>query len=159
MDPAAQAALLTQLQAEVQTLQAAATVAAAATAAAAAAAPPAGPPVPPTPPVFTLAPALATTAVTYLDLTSSTGAKHFKGATEPLSVQPFDFADPSDLQIFLDLTLKKSQIWGWNAIFTIPVIDPVTAVSTNRNLLSEYGMIPLESVTAHVASYYSTSSK
>ena len=151
MDAATQA-ILAQLQAEVQTLQAAATAATAT----AAAAPPVGPPMPP---VFTLAPALANTATTYLDLTSAAGAKHFKGATEPLSAQPFDFADPSDLQIFLDLVLKKSQIWGWNTIFTIPVTDPSTAVTTNHNLLNEYGLIPLLAVTTQVTTYYATSSK
>jgi hypothetical protein len=76
-----------------------------------------------------------------------------------LSTQPFDFADPSDLQVFLDLVLKKSQIWGWNTIFTIPVIDATTATTTNRNLLSEYGMVPLSSITAQVMTYYSTQSK
>jgi hypothetical protein len=88
MDAAAQAALLTQLQAEVQNLQAAAATAAAANAAAAAN--------PPTVPVFTLAPALANTA-TFLDLTSTSGSKHFKGATESLNTQAFGFDDPADL--------------------------------------------------------------
>jgi hypothetical protein len=87
---------------------------------------------PPAPPVFTLAPALANTA-TYLDLTSSSEARHFKGATKPLNAQPFNFADPSDLQIlFLDLVLKKSQVWGWNTIFTIPLLDAVTALTAQR---------------------------
>jgi hypothetical protein len=103
MDPAAQA-ILAQPQAEVQTLQASA---AAAAAASATAAPPAGPL---TSPVFTLAPALANTVTTYLDLTSSTGAKHFKGATEPLSTQSFDFSDAAGLKFFLDLVLNESQI-------------------------------------------------
>ena len=76
MDPAIQV-VLDQLQTEVQISQAAA-----AAAADTAAVPPLGPPAPPS---FTLAPALANTATTYLDLTSSAGAKHFKGATEPLS--------------------------------------------------------------------------
>jgi hypothetical protein len=154
LDAVAQAALLAQLQTQVQTLQAAVLAANAATAAVP---PVAGPPI--APPVFTLAPALANTAATYLDLTSAAGAKHFKGATEPLSAQPFDFADPSDLQIFLDLALKKSQIWGWNTIFTIPVTDPITANTTNHNLLSEYGMIPLQAITTQVTTYYATSSK
>jgi hypothetical protein len=73
-----------------------------------------------------------------------------------LSAQPFNFTDPSDLQAFLDLALKKSQIWGWNTILTIPVTDPATAVTTNRNLLSKYGMIPLQSVTTQVMTYYDT---
>jgi hypothetical protein len=149
MDPAAQA-ILAQPQAEVQTLQASAAAASVTTA------PPAGPL---TSPVFTLAPALANAVTTYLDLTSSTGAKHFKGATKPLSTQSFDFSDAADLKFFLDLVLNESQIWGWNSIFTIPVTDPVTTTTTDRNLLSEYGMIPLESVTAHVTTYYNTPSK
>jgi hypothetical protein len=74
MDPAVQV-VLDQLQAEVQTLQAVA-----AAAAVTAALPPLGPPAP-APPAFTLAPALANTATTYLDLTSSTGAKHFKAGS------------------------------------------------------------------------------
>jgi hypothetical protein len=79
-------------------------------------------------PVFTLAPALANTA-TFLDLTSSSGAKHFKGAIESLNSHPFDFEDSADLQVFLDLVLTKSQVWGWNNIFNIPVVDPKTAVT------------------------------
>jgi hypothetical protein len=64
-----------------------------------------GPPAPPV--VFTLlTPALANTA-NYIDLMSSSDAKHFKGATEPLNAKPFNFTDPSDLQVFLDLVLKK----------------------------------------------------
>jgi hypothetical protein len=93
MDAAAQAVLLTQLQAQVQTLQTAEAANAAANAA--------NPPVP-VAPVFTLAPALANTA-TFLDLTSTSGSKHFKGATEPLNAQAFGFDDAADLQVFLDL--------------------------------------------------------
>jgi hypothetical protein len=149
----AQATLLAQLQAEVQALRAAATAAAAA---AAAAPPPAA-----GPPVFTLAPALASSA-TFVDLTSSNGAKHFKGATEPLNKLPFNFKDPSDLQVFLDLVLKKSQVWGWNPIFTIPVLNGSAAIgvtTTNHSLLDEYGLVPMESVRAHVMAYYATPTK
>jgi hypothetical protein len=67
------------------------------------------------PPVSTLAPALANSAH-FVDLTSTNGAKHFKGATNPLNQLPFHFKDASDLQVFLDLVLKKSQVWGWNPI-------------------------------------------
>lgn len=158
--------LIAELRAEVLALQeaaiadgiaanaataAAATAATAATAAAlAAVAPPA--------PVFTLAPALANNAA-FLDLTSSSGAKHFKGATEALKSQPFDFSDDSDLQVFLDLVLTKSQVWGWNSILTIPVLDVATGTTTNYNLQTQYGMIPIASVRLHVLSYYSTSTK
>jgi hypothetical protein len=108
MDPAMQATIA-QLRAEVQALQTAATAAAAAAA-----------PAPVPVPVFTLAPALASTAA-FVDLTSTSGSKHFKGATESLNTQAFGFDDPADLQVFLDLVLKKSQVWGWNPVFTIPV--------------------------------------
>jgi hypothetical protein len=109
-------------------------------------------------PVFTLAPALANTA-TFLDLTSSSGAKHFKGAIESLNSHPFDFEDSADLQVFLDLVLTKSQVWGWNNIFNIPVVDPKTAVTQSWNLLNHYGMVPLASVRSHALTYYSTQSK
>jgi hypothetical protein len=149
MDPAMQATIA-QLQAEVQALQTAAAAAAAANAAAVANAPAA--------PVFTLAPALANTA-TFLDLTSTSGSKHFKGATEALNTQPFAFDDPGDLQVFLDLVLKKSQVWGWNPVFTIPVTDVITGTTTDYNLLSQYGLIPLAAVRAHVMTYYATPTK
>jgi hypothetical protein len=161
MDPEAQAELLLVLQAQVQNLQTDAAAAADALAAAgalqdaidaAAAANAAqavaagGGLVPPPAPVFTLAPAVANTAA-YIDLTSTSGGKHFKGATEALNSQPFDFTDPTDLQVFLDLVLKKSQVWGWNTIFTIPD----TNIATNRNLLFEFGMCPIaDSVRAQV---------
>jgi hypothetical protein len=176
MDPVAQNALLIELQEQVQALQAAAaTAASAATEAAAAEAVAAeataaaeveaaeaahGLPVPGAPhaPVFTLAPALANTA-SFIDLASANGIKYFKGATEPLSKTPFDFVDPSDLQIFLDLVLKKSQVWGWNSIFTVPVVSVSTGETTHYNLLEKYGLIPLISVRNHGMAYYATHTK
>jgi hypothetical protein len=149
MDAAAQAALLAQLQGEVQALQNAAAAAPAVNTAAAAAA---------NPPVFTLAPALANTA-TFIDVDSVSGTKHFKGATEPLNKQPFDFADSADLQVFLDLVLKKSQVWGWNTIFTIPVTNVTTGLTTNHSLISKYAVIPLASVRTQVMSYYANPTK
>jgi hypothetical protein len=109
-------------------------------------------------PVFTLAPALANTAA-FLDLTTPNGVKHFRGATEALNSEAFDFEDDSDLQVFLDLLHTKSQVWGWNAIFEIPVMDTMTATARNWNLITHYGMIPLESVRTHCTSYYATPSK
>jgi hypothetical protein len=108
--------------------------------------------------MFTLAPALANTAV-YLDLTSVSGTKHFKGATKPLNKQLFDFTDSSHLQVFLDLVLKKPQVWGWNTIFTIPVTNALTGITTSHNLLNEYGLILLASVRRHMMTYYANQSK
>jgi hypothetical protein len=149
MDAATQV-LLSQLQAKILALQSDAAAAAAATAAVTAN--------PVQVPVFTLAPALANTA-TFLDLTSTSGSKHFKGATEASNTQPFGFDNPADLQVFLDLVLKKLQVWGWNPAFTIPVTDVATGTTTEYNLLSQYGLIPLASVRAHVMTYYSTPTK
>jgi hypothetical protein len=101
---------------------------------------------------------LANTAA-FLDLTSSDGMKHFKGATEALNSQAFDFREDSDLQVFLDLILTKSQVWGWNPIFNIPVTDPITAAVTNWNLLTHFGVIPLDAVRAHAMSCHATPSK
>jgi hypothetical protein len=99
--------------------------------------------------VFSLAPALANTNA-FRDLTTANGMKHFKGAVEPLNSHPFDFVDGADLQVFLDLVLTKSQVWGWNTIFNIPVTDAATATTTrNWNIISHYGMVPLASVRIH----------
>jgi hypothetical protein len=111
-----------------------------------------------TPPVFTLAPALANTAA-FLDLTTSSGAKHFKGAIESLNSHPFNFEDGADLQVFLDLVLTKSQVWGWNNIFNFPVKDAKTTITKTWNLLDYYGMVPLASVRDHALTYYATQSK
>jgi hypothetical protein len=111
------------------------------------------------PPVFALAPGLANTGA-YIDFTSTSGRKHFMNATEPLTSQPFDLSDPSDLPLFLALVLRKSQLYGWNPILTIPVTsNAATAVTKNYNLLQEHGLIPLASVKAHVVTYYGTSTK
>jgi hypothetical protein len=57
-------------------------------------------------PVFALAPALVNTA-TFLDLSTSGGMKHFKGGSEGLNAQAFDFKDDTDLQVFLGLTFSS----------------------------------------------------
>jgi hypothetical protein len=96
---------------------------------------------------------------TFLDLSTSGGMKHFKGGSEDLNAQAFDFKDDTDLQVFLDLLLTKSQGWGWSYIFTIPVLDVATGTTRNWNLLSHHGMIPMPSVRTHVLSYYAAPSK
>jgi hypothetical protein len=141
------AELFQNLQDQVQILEAAAV---------AAEVPPGG--APPALPVFTLAPVLANTAA-YLDLTSISGAKHFKGATKPSTAHPFEFTDPLDLQIFLDLVLKKCQVYGRNSILTIPVTNRATGTTTTHNILEEYGLIPLASIATHVGTYYATQIK
>jgi hypothetical protein len=82
--------------------------------------------------------------------------KLFKVGAEPLS-QSFDFMDPSDLQVFLDLLKAKSNVQGWSRIFTVPV--DVNGVVTHHSLLQDYGVIPLASVVLDALSYANTQTK
>jgi hypothetical protein len=106
-------------------------------------------------PIFALLPAMAN-AGAFLDLTTSTGAKLFKLGAEPLS-RSFDFVDPSDLQVYLDLLKTKSKVQGWSRTFTVPV--EADGVTTNHSLLHNYGVISLESVALDVATYVNAQSK
>jgi hypothetical protein len=137
-------ALLQQMQEQIAALQinltAAATLAPANAAAAATTAlaglPPTGAPnLGTAAPICALSPAMAN-AGAFLNLATSTGAKLFKLGAEPLS-RSFDFVDPSDLQVFLDLLKTKSKVQGWSRIFTVPV--EVDGVTTNHSLLHNYG--------------------
>jgi hypothetical protein len=92
----------------------------------------------------------------FLDLNSISGAKLFKSGAQPLS-QTFDFADPSDLQVFLDLLKTKTRVQGWSRVFTVPVTS--TGLTVNHILLSNYGLIPLADVTQDVLSYVDTQTK
>jgi hypothetical protein len=104
-------------------------------------------------PIFALSPAMAN-AGAFLDLATSTGAKLFKLSAEPLS-RSFDFVDPSDLQVFLDLLKTKSKVQGWSRIFTVEV----DGVTTNHSLLNNHGVIPIASVALDAATYVDAQSK
>jgi hypothetical protein len=94
---------------------------------------------------------------------TASGMKHFKGATGHFNQRPFDFADRSDLQVFLDLLelLKEYQVWGWNIIFTLPVTNVSSGVVTsNHNLFNEYALlIPLDLVRSQGMTYRATPTK
>jgi hypothetical protein len=94
-------ALLQQMQDQIAALQIDLAAPAAATLAATNAAAAATTALAGLPPTFALSPAMAN-AGAFLDLATSTGAKLLKLGAEPLS-RSFDFVDPSDLQVFLDL--------------------------------------------------------
>jgi hypothetical protein len=148
---------IAQLQLDLQASTATATAATAAAAVATtalAAMPPAGAPAT-LAPRFALSPAMANAGV-FLDLSSSTGAKLFKVGAEPLS-RSFDFEDPSELQVFLDLLKTKAKVQGWSRIFTVPV--DVQGVVTSHSLLQNYGVIPLPSVYLDAVSYVNTPTK
>jgi hypothetical protein len=107
---------------------------------------------------FSRVPVLATSAL-YQDLSTSTGVKHYKTATEPLSKELyFDFEeDTAQLQLFLDLVRQKSEELDWVEIFRIPVTTP--SGTQTYDLITQYGMIPLASVRAHCMSYYHEQTK
>jgi hypothetical protein len=160
-------ALLQQMQEQIAALQidlaasAAATLAATNAAAAATTAlaglPPTGAPnLGTAAPNFALSPASMANAEAFLNLATSTGAKLFKLGAELLS-RSFDFVDPSDLQVFLDLLKTKSKVQGWSRIFTVPV--EVDGVTTHHSLLHNYGVIPLASVALDAATYVNAQSK
>ena len=148
---------IAQLQLDLQASTATATAATAAAAVATtalAAMPAAGAPAT-LAPCFALSPAMANAGV-FLDLSSSTGAKLFKVGAEPLS-RSFDFEDPSELQVFLDLLKTKAKVQGWSRIFTVPV--NVDGVITSHSLLQDYGVIPLPFVYLDAVSYVNTPTK
>jgi hypothetical protein len=154
--------LLQQMQTQIAQLQlelaasAAATNSAAAATAAFAGLPRAGAPNPVTAaPIFALSPAMAN-AGAFLNVSTSTGAKLFKIGAEPLS-RSFNFMDPSDLQVFLDLLKTKSKVQGWSRIFTVPV--EVDGVTTNHSLHHNYGVIPLALVVSDALTYVNAESK
>jgi hypothetical protein len=110
----------------------------------------------PLPPVlgrFALAPALADTHA-YLDLDTPKGAKLYNKGTSALAGSPFDFEDPTDLQLFLDAITSKSKAHGWGRIFTIPTVG-----GTKQHLLQSYGMVTLKAATADALTYYDTETK
>jgi hypothetical protein len=149
---------IAQLQLDLQASTATATAATAAAAVATtalAAMPPAGAPAT-LAPRFALSPAMAN-AGAFLDLSTSKGAKLFKVGAEPLS-RSFDFEDPSELQVFLDLLKTKAKVQGWSRIFTVPVTDD-QGVVTNHSLLQNYGVISLASVVRDALSYVNTPTK
>jgi hypothetical protein len=78
--------------------------------------------------ISALSPAMAN-AGAFLNLATSAGAKLLKLCAEPLSWS-FDFVDPSDLQVFLDLLKTKSKVQGRSRIFTVTV--EVDGVTTNH---------------------------
>jgi hypothetical protein len=108
-----------------------------------------------TAPTFALSPAVAN-AGAFLDLSSSKGAKLFKLGSKPLP-RSFDFQDPSDIQVFLDLLKAKAKVQGWGRIFRVPV--DIDGVVTNYSLLLDYEVIPLASVTLDAINYVNSETK
>jgi hypothetical protein len=102
---------------------------------------------------FALTPALANKHA-YLDLDTPKGTKLYNKGTVALAGSPFDFEDPTDLNLFLDAIKSKSKAQGWSRIFTIP-----TTSTKTEHLLQSYGLVTLKAATADALKYYDTETK
>jgi hypothetical protein len=142
IDTAVQAALqgqAAQAQAQAQVID----YAALATAIATAVAPGAPAAVP-----FAAAPGL-TSNQTPWDYTTSAGIKLYQNATAPTS-PIFDGAQTA-LKLFLHSIGRRGKDYGWqSSLFTIP--DQKTP-PTNRDLLTQYGVLTIANVQAHASTY------
>jgi hypothetical protein len=118
-------------------------------AAANAAAAAAVPPVPPVPPIvppapFSLLPGGAYT--TPLDYSKSSELKIFRASTTGMS-DKFDLKE-EHLRVFLETVKEHVRTYNWETIITVPDGNAV-----NRNLITNYGQLTLDNVTAHAINY------
>jgi hypothetical protein len=93
---------------------------------------------------FSLTPALNNTRP--VDYSTSAGMKIYKSAIEKLN-HMFD-GEVGNLRLFLQALQQRSDSFGWDGILTVPDNDGI-----GRNLLSEYGRVTMENVTAHAMTY------
>jgi hypothetical protein len=105
---------------------------------------------------FALAPALVSDAP--IDYSTTEGAKIYKAATEALPVE-FD-CSATKLKVFLSSLGDRASANGWDFILDIPTAIVVAPAAVPAfNLLTEYGRIPLEQVTAHARTCISTQNR
>ena len=98
-------------------------------------------------PNFALAPALVGADV--IDYSTSAGTKIYKSACEPLP-HTFD-CSPAGLKVFLADIRDRAITTGWQNIIEIPT-DPDDE-DVLADLCESYGLISLEQVRAHAATY------
>ena len=98
-------------------------------------------------PNFALAPALVGADV--IDYSTAAGAKIYKAACDPLP-HLFD-CSPASLKVFLADIRDRAITTGWQDILEIPTDPDDEAVLTD--LCESYGLISLEQVRAHAATY------
>ncbi len=104
---------------------------------------------PPQQTVFALSPALATRGV--IDYNTRTGERIYTSATKELDDTKYD-GEAHGLTAFLELLGERATNFGWDSsILMIPIPG-----ETPKNLLSEYGTIPMEPIRTHEESYIDT---
>lgn len=96
---------------------------------------------------FALAPALVGTDV--IDYSTSAGSKLYKSACETLP-HTFD-CSPAGMKVFLSDIQDRAMANGWDDILGIPV-DP-NDLTVRAHLCDSYGLVTLQQVRAHAASY------
>ena len=124
--------------------------------------PPAGavPPVPPVVPVvpvaapFSLAPGLASTTV--LDYMAPEASKLFVRSTKPLTQTPYN-CEPEHIKYFLECLSDRSRTAGWAAVMEVP--PDMTSPNDVVSLIEQHGMITLEQVMAHAATYINANNR
>ncbi len=99
------------------------------------------------PPVFALAPALVDNNP--IDYSTSEGRKLHNKAIEALSVE-FD-CSAGKLKVFLSAFSDQVATQGWENLMEIP--PDINNPAVTHNLVTEYGRLSLEAVTAHVNTY------
>jgi hypothetical protein len=100
------------------------------------------------PVTFARAPALHNQGI--LDYGTSAGAKLFAKNTTRMYLEGFDI-DPDGVKVFLAQTLHRATNSGWTDILDIPT--DLNDVDVTRNLVKQYGMLRLEQIRDHVATY------
>ena len=104
---------------------------------------------PPRAPIFALSPALATRGV--IDYNTRTGERIYASATKELDEKRYD-GEAHGLTAFLELLGERAANFGWDrTILRIP-----TEGGASKNLLSEYGTIPLAQIRTYEESYIDT---
>jgi hypothetical protein len=99
---------------------------------------------------FALAPALVN-ANGLIDYSTATGAKIYNGATKSLSEGGYDLSS-EELNTFLAAFDDRIVEYGWEAVFSIPE-DAAVAAQGLHMLTTEYGVITMNQVNAHVQTY------
>ena len=101
--------------------------------------------------VFALHPAELDGA-NFINYATTEGRKMYERAIEPLAIK-YD-GEQKGLKIFLHDVACKASTCGWTQrILTIPVPDD-GGVDVGRSLLIQYGMITVDHIRAHAATYF-----
>lgn len=107
---------------------------------------------------FALSPAMAT-AGQVLDYTTEAGQKLFNRATDSLYEDSTDLFDcqPEQLQDFIDRVKNKCIVHNFAALRQVP--DTSTNPPTNRDVLTNHGVLSLEMCVAHANTYVNTQTR